>query len=181
MVNFDEFDYEGDMTIDPDNLHMELVRQSSLMIKYARASAYADKLARRAERKYKTVRSKLIKGAWEGGEDLIGVRMNQQNVEAYYRAHRDYIRSRKEWEEAQYRADLVRSAMFNLKDNLHRVELLVRLYTAEYYTSSARMSALSGDSYEQYLKERAKSTRDKVMRAKETNTATTRKRRKLNG
>ena len=60
-----EFNYEADLRIDPDFLDAEFLNHPALFMKYAEQSAKANKLAKEAEERVKTLRSELVKNANE--------------------------------------------------------------------------------------------------------------------
>lgn len=125
----EEFDYESDLEIDPFALDTEFANHPIVFMKYAKASAKANKIAKLAEEKVKTVRSQLIKEAKESGE-----KHTETTLEAYYRTQPEYQKAKQEWIDATYEADLLNNAVFAFQARKLALENLVVLQGREYYS-----------------------------------------------
>jgi hypothetical protein len=134
----DVFDYDADLDINPHYLDAEFLRQPKLAAKYNKKSAEANKEAKLAEERVKTVRSRLIKEA-NADPSIMGmgndVKPTDAKVEAFYRSDPDYKRLKKELIEAQYEADLFHGAAFNIRDKKDAIEGLIRLLGMEYFSA----------------------------------------------
>lgn len=128
-VEEEEFDYEADLEIDPFALDKEFANHAIVFMKYAKASANANKAAKLAEEKVKTVRSQLIKEAKESGE-----KHTETTLEAYYRTQPQYQKAKQEWINATYEADLLTNAVFAFQARKLALENLVVLQGREYYS-----------------------------------------------
>jgi len=113
--------------LDPDELEIDFFqldvewgKQNSVLDKYLKASAYCEKLVRKAEEKIKFLRSTLVLAVTKDPEGCLGKGQKAvgASVEAYYRTHPDYLEAKEEWIEAQYICDLVngqKSKAYNRK------------------------------------------------------------------
>lgn len=153
-----EFDIENDLKIDPDFLDAEFLNHPVLFMKYAKASAKANKAAKQAEEKVKTVRSMLVKEAT--GTDAA---KNATTLEAYYRLDPSYIAAKKAWVEATYEADCLVNAVFAMQARKSTLENLVRLHGQEYFSTpqeprdlpeaAKRLTELKTNSVEKIVRE----------------------------
>ena len=112
-----------------DQLDVEWGRQDNLLDKYLKASAYAEKLATKADEKVKLTRSKLILDISADPEGCLGrgQKATAPTIEAYYRSHKDYIAAKDEWVEACYIRDLIvgqKSRAYNRKSILEEATKL---------------------------------------------------------
>lgn len=99
----------NELEINFQQLDVEWGRQDNLLDKYLKASAYAEKLVRKAEEKIKLTRSQLVLDVTSDPEGCLGrgQKANGPQIEAYYRTNKEYIAAKEEWIEAQYICDLV--------------------------------------------------------------------------
>lgn len=130
----EEIDYVEDMKIDPDFLDAEFLRHPELAMKYGMLSAQANKEAKEAEERVKTLRSELVKNANEDPERYLGkgIKATAPVVEAFYRNDEDYKEAKQEWIDAVYNADLLSQATYAIQARKTVLENLVRLVGLEY-------------------------------------------------
>lgn len=131
---FEDFDFETDLELDPMSLDVEWIDQSKLYMQYAEACAHAVKMEQKKHERVKTIRSELILEANEGGEKLIGIKPTVSTIEAWYRIQPKYKEAKKEWHEAEYSANLFKSALTALTNKKVALENLVRLWLGEYFS-----------------------------------------------
>ena len=102
----DVLNYERDTTLDHQALDVEWLRQADLGRRYGKMLAHLRRVERRAHERVKTVRSDLIHEANTNPKEVTGKsKPNAQDIEAYYRRHKDYKAAKEAWIEAQYEAD----------------------------------------------------------------------------
>jgi len=167
-VNLDDLDFEEDIQIDPNALDVEWLNQSDLFLKYSAASAEADRVAKRAHETVKTIRSELRLEAAEGGEDLIGCKPTTDNVDAWVRTQDTYKKAKEDFHKREYEADILRGAVFAMRQRKDALEALVRLHGQNYFSGPTEPRNLSEESLIQkskrkHIKEitRPKSSRNK--------------------
>jgi hypothetical protein len=133
------FDYDADMEIDLNFLHLECQNHAAMFMKYCRESARTKKFAAFAEEKVKTKRSMLVKAANEDPDGVLGkgIKPLAANVEAYYRTDSEYKRLKAEWLEAVHDADIASNCVFGMQARKSMLELEVKLHGQEYYSTPA--------------------------------------------
>jgi len=119
----------NELEINFDQLDVEWGRQDNLLNKYLKASAYAEKLATKAEEKVKLTRSKLILDISSDPEGCLGKgqKATGPTIEAYYRCHKDHITAKDELIEACHIRDLIvgqKSRAYNRKSILEEATKL---------------------------------------------------------
>jgi hypothetical protein len=132
----DSFDYEGDLAIDLNYLHLECQNHAALFMKYAKESSRSAKVASLAEEKVKTIRSMLVKAANDDPDGTLGkgVKPTAPNVEAYYRNDEEYQAVKANWIDAMYYADLMKNAVFAFQARKSMLEMEVKLHGQQYYS-----------------------------------------------
>lgn len=98
-----------ELEIDFSQLDVEWGKQNSILDKYLKASAYCEKMVRKAEEKIKFTRSTLVLEVTSDPEGCLGKgqKANGPQIEAYYRTNDEYVKAKTEWIDAQYICDLV--------------------------------------------------------------------------
>ena len=133
-----KLDYAKDMIIDPEALDIENLTQADLEREYIEQLSDLRKEKEYAHEEVKTVRSELIRDAFEDPEKCCnkvdGKPPTAPQVEAYYRTHEKYKNAKQELIEAED-AYLVAQDM---KDNIHftrskAIDNLVRLHAQSYF------------------------------------------------
>lgn len=157
-----EFDYEADLKIDLNFLHLECQNHAEMFMKYAKESARAKKAASLAEEKVKTLRSQLVKEANEDPDGVLGkgIKATAPNVEAYYRDDAGYKAVKQAWIEAVYYADLMSGAVFAMQSRKSMLEMSVKLHGQQYY-SVPEIENLS-DAAKQFTQLKEKATQDRI-------------------
>ena len=106
----EKFDLDPDeLEVNFDQLDVEWGKQNSIIDKYLKASAYCEKLVRKADEKIKFLRSTLILKVTKDPEGCLGKGQKAvgATIEAYYRTDEDYIAAKDDWIELQYICDLI--------------------------------------------------------------------------
>ena len=142
----EKFNYEADLEIDQDSLDREWLRQPHLFMKYSELSAEAKHKMDKAAERVKTIRSQLILQATEGGEELIGVKVNMQTVEAWYRTQDDYKMAKQEFNSAEYTYNILQGAVFAFQQRKTALERLVELWRGGYFSSPKERPSEDGKS-----------------------------------
>lgn len=156
------FDYDADMEINLNFLHLECQNHSVLFMKYAKESARTKKYASFAEERVKTKRSLLVKEANDDPDRCLGkgIKPTAPNVEAYYRTHPEYIKIKQEWIEAVYEADVASNCVFGMQGRKSMLELEVKLHGQQYY-STPEVENLS-EASKQFAELKTKSVEDRI-------------------
>ncbi len=131
----DFLNYKDDIAIDRYNLDTEWTNHADMMMKYAEAAAAADRDAKKADEKAKTIRSELILSV-SGDAGVPGSKKSTDKIiEAYYRTHPDYLKAVEEKIEAEHNAEILRSVGFAFAHRKTALENLVRLQSQSYYST----------------------------------------------
>jgi len=131
-----DYNYEGDLRIDLNNLHLCLQGQAENFAKWGKLWADSGRAMRRAEERVKTIRSEWI----------LDLRLNWRDhgfakeptgpqAEAFYRTQQNYIDAKKELIRLQSDRDdffTAKQAFQHMKDNMGEAQ---RLYHDEYWTT----------------------------------------------
>jgi len=159
----DDFDYEKEMNIDPDFLDVEFLNHPTLAMKVGKLSAIANKEAKEAEERVKTLRSELVMQANTEPDKYLGkgVKPTAPVVEAYYRTDEDYVEAKTELIEAQYNADMLNHAVFAVQARKTTLENLVRLIGLEYNSTPNEPRDLP-EFAEEFEKKKKKLVQNKV-------------------
>jgi hypothetical protein len=121
------FNYEEDLSIDPNFLDAEFLNHSQVFMKYASESARTKKVASLAEEKVKVTRSQIILELKSSGE-----KYTESAIEANYRLDPRHIQAKEEQAQAEYEANLMENAVFAFQARKCALENLVRLYATSY-------------------------------------------------
>jgi hypothetical protein len=133
----DENEYDTDLSIDLNYLHLECQKHPELAMKYSKLFAKAKRKASILEEKVKTLRSQLVKQANENPDMYLGkgVKATAPNVEAYYRDNTEYKEVKQNWIDAVYEMDLLEGAKFAFAARKSMLEEEVRLHGQQYYST----------------------------------------------
>ena len=136
-VSSDENDYDVDLSIDLNYLHLECQKHSELAMKYSKLFAKAKRTASMMDEKVKTLRSQLVKEANENPDKNLGkgVKPTAPNVEAYYRDHTEYKEAKQNWIDAVYNMDLLEGTKFAFQARKSMLENEVKLHGQQYYST----------------------------------------------
>lgn len=159
----DEFDYDQDLSIDLFNLEFEWAEHPRLTMKYSKESALANKRAKLADERVKTLRSQLVKEA-NSNPSVMGkdVKPTAPNVEAYYRDHPDYKEVKKACIEAEYYADLMTGVVFAFQARKSALENEVKLHLQEYNSELHEPRDVSPEAIERWKEEKSKSVQNRI-------------------
>lgn len=156
-----DINYERDIKIDEKSLDIEWLEQPTLALKYARHYSYLNDEVRRLEEQKKIIRSKLILEVNQNPKELIGKdKPNSSDIEAFYRAHKDYQKIVNELNDAIKEAEFAGFA----KDEIcytrkKALENLVNLHAQQYFAGPNVPRNLS---YEKQQRDRQKNVNSKV-------------------
>ena len=127
-----EFDFEDDLAIDFDNLHIEWAKHAAIRHKYAKEVSHRDKVAKKAHEKVKVVRSILIKEAKTNKE----LKLTSDSLrEAYYREHQDHKDAKDEQIESEYNLSMAWAALNAMDDRKYALQDLVKLWIRNYFAT----------------------------------------------
>lgn len=144
----EENQFDKDKSIDPGNLDLEWLYQSSIYDKYGKMYAKAIGNLARAEEKVKFVRSEIILGIKSGIYEDIKSLATGPIMEAYYRTHPDHIKAKEQSIEALEEKTLLEQALFSLNHKKASLEQLVKLMINNYFSCPSEPKDLSRDQKE---------------------------------
>jgi len=125
--------YETDVTIDPDALDVEWLRQPQLMIKYAKISAEAKMEVLSAKENLDLVRAELDKDI-RSDPDKFGIaKITESAVLNTIISNQRYKKANSEYLEKQYEYEMSRGAIQALEHKKDALENLVRLFGQQYF------------------------------------------------
>lgn len=150
------FDYDADMEIDLNFLHLECQNHSVLFMKYGKEAARTKKFASFAEEKVKTIRSGIIKKLMDASDK----KPTESVLEAGYRLDPEYIAAKEAWLEAVYEADIATNCVFGMQGRKSMLELEVKLHGQQYY-STPEVENLS-EASKQFAELKTKSVEDRI-------------------
>lgn len=130
----EQMNYEEDLDIDPSALDVECITQPNTFMKWGKASARANAIAKRADENVKTIRSQLILKCHQDPEGTLGegVKMSDPKAEAFYRAQPSYREAVEEKIKAEYRAEILTNAVFAFHQRKAMLEGLSNLHQQHY-------------------------------------------------
>ena len=131
-----DLDYDQDCIINKENLHKEWLRQSSLAYDYKKHYVNLKKICSFKHEKLKTVRSELIRDANSDPDECCGkAKPTAVDIEAFYRTHKDYIKAKEDYLEAEYEMSMAEIAKDEIAFTRKKaLEELGDLWKAEYYS-----------------------------------------------
>lgn len=140
--------YDEDLTIDPDALDVEWLRQPQLYFDYARQSAEAEDALKRAEQSMKVIRSELVLEASDPDSGVLGkgIKPTAPTVEAYYRNHPKHQAAKERFFKASFEAEMLRNAVFAFTQRKVALENMVRLHGSGYFSGPSEPRDI-GDEY----------------------------------
>lgn len=160
-----ELNYDTDTQTDLFNLHLEWVRQSSLMMQYGKEAALAKKKMQVTHERVKVIRSSLIKSIKK-----LKPNLTQQQVEAYYRTHPRHKKAKKKHIDAEYTYNMILAAIDSLRHKKSGLEDLVRLHGQQYFSDPNIPKELDRDQLESthnfFNTQKSKSAKQKVKDSK---------------
>lgn len=150
-------DLEADLQISQYELIEEWLRQPSLYIKYAMASAHFSKVSAESAEAVKVIEADLEADAAEDPEACLGkgVKATADRVKGYAKTHPDRARAVQKAIDAKYRADMALSAVFSMQQRKDALEHLVRLQGMELHSEPKAYGTNRGDVEKQALQRAA--------------------------
>ena len=125
--DFDDFDFESDVKIDPNFLDAEFLQHPGRFLKYSLAAAKANKALRLAEERVKTVRSIIVRREKESNP-----KHTETTLEAAYRVNPEYREAKSDYVDASFKADTFNNVVFVMQARKAALENLVRLHGQGY-------------------------------------------------
>jgi len=139
-----KYNYREDLTIDPDQLDVELLRQPNLYMKYAELSARAERKVKRCHETLKVLRSQILLKVRRNPKKYLGLeKATDAMAEAAYRKDEGFMKAKQEWMDASYDADLMKSAIFAFNNRRTSLMELVSLHNAQYFAGPVEPRNLS--------------------------------------
>lgn len=160
-----ELDYKEDLLIDINALDEEWLDQPNLFMRYAEASAQAEKELRRMHEKVKTIRSELVFKAFSEG--TVKIKDKEAKVvgsvaEAYYRINPDYRKAKQELIRCEHTTEVLRGAVSAFHQRRAALERLVMLHGQQYFAGpNVPHEFPSGNKVEGRNRKAAKRTKSK--------------------
>jgi len=127
---FEEYDLDpdNDLPVNPDELDVEWAVQDDVIKKYGEAAADANKRAKQAHERVKTIRSTLVLEANKNPDVMgKGVKPTAPNVEAYYRSNEEYQEAKEEMIQLEYEAEILSNAKSRAYNRKHTLQELTKL------------------------------------------------------
>lgn len=161
---FDDIDRE--LSISPNDLDLEWLRQPQVFMRYSMASSHFKKVAMQKAEKLKLISAELRADAAEDPEACLGrgVKPTNDNIESYVTQHGQYRNALADRIQADYEADMASSAVFAFQQRKSALENLVKLQSMEYFSAPTAGRSLDRDSEKDRLKNASGAI---VQRAKE--------------
>lgn len=129
-----KYNFEHDVAINVHKLDRCWLEQPTLMMRYGELQADADRVAKRAKEKVKTIRSEITLVAARDG--IPGVDKPTGGViEAHYRDNEEYKEAKSEMIDAEHTASILKHAVDALRNRRDALSNLVTLLLAGYFSS----------------------------------------------
>jgi len=154
-----ELNLDKDLSIDPDALDVECLRQPTLFARYAKEEAKAKKAYADAWENAKVVRSELV---LEAAEDKT--LKNAALQEAYYRNHPKHQEAKKKLAEAEFNMNIASAAVSAMHQRKYGLDNLTKLLSMEYFARPASPRDLSAEA-KSLQEQREEATEDSRERA----------------
>lgn len=154
-----DLDYERDTHIDESALDVECLEQASLMMRYTRELAKAEKEVARLNEKLKVTAATLDKDIRQNPNDYkIDVKITEAVVMNAIISNEEYGEVKAELIEAQYEAKMLEGAVTAIKQRKDMLQELVRLHGQNYFAGPSIPRDLSAEAQQRHTKETANST-----------------------
>ena len=130
-------DYENDITIDPDALDVEWLRQADLMRRYSMHAAETRRLMDEAKERLDFVRSKLDSQI-RSNPELYGIsKVTESSIQAAIVLSAEYQEASREYIQAKYEYEATNAAVRALDQKRSALENLVKLLGLSYFAGPA--------------------------------------------
>lgn len=123
-----------DLEIDPQNLDTAVLGYPSIVGRYAALASQANRNAKLAQEKVKTIRSELVKDAHENPDIMgRGVKPTAITVEAYYRNNDEYKDAKQEMIDCEFEADMMNGCVEAIRAKRYMLIEALRLLSMDYF------------------------------------------------
>lgn len=155
-----ELDYERDLHIDESALDIEWLGQPSLMMKYSKELASAERDVSRLKEKKEVVMAELDKDIRTNPEDfqLEKVKITEAVVKAAILMAKEYKEVSTELIEAQYEARMLKGAVESVEVRKFALQDLVKLHGQRYFAGPNIPRDITFEVKQQYARTQANST-----------------------
>jgi hypothetical protein len=154
-----KLNYKEDLDINPDALDLEWLRQSSLMMKYTKLAAKANREVDRAKEKLDVTKAGLDKAIRKDPQQYEIEKLTEGSVFAAIIVQGSYTEDNGLYLQAKYEADMAKGAVRALEHKKDSLEGLVKLYLSGYF-SGPNVPKMLNRGWEQ--EEKQKSSDEKV-------------------
>lgn len=131
-----KFDFDKDSMVDPNRLHEECFNYARMAWKYGEALADAKEDRDLTHEKVKIQRSELILKARSDPESCgLGKAPKNDQIEAYYRTNKEYIRLKEALIKAEHKVNVLQSGNNSIQFSKSTgLDLAVQLWKGEYFS-----------------------------------------------
>lgn len=127
-------EYEEDVSIDGDALDQEWLNQPSLMMKYCRIVAEANKRVDETKEMLDVVRAGLDKDIRRHPEHYDVDKVTEAGISSIIIVQESYTEAMGEYLQVKYEAEMAKAAVRALEHKKDALENLVRLYGQNYFS-----------------------------------------------
>jgi hypothetical protein len=161
--NKTDLEYERDLCIDESALDVEWINQPTLMFKYSRELAKAEKEVSRLKEKISVERARLDKDIRSNPVKYkVGdIKITEAVVSNAIVTNKDFQELTKDLIEAQYEVNMVKGAVDAVKQRKDALQDLVRLHGQQYFAGPTVPRDLSAE-VKQHLKDNHKKAEKEV-------------------
>lgn len=152
-------DYEKDMYIDESALDVEWLGQPTLMMRYSRALAKAEKEVSRLKEKIKVTAAVLDKDIRSNpGQYKIDVKLTEAVVNNAIIIQDEYQELQEELIDAQYEVNMLKGAVESIKERKDALQDLVRLHGQQYFAGPSVPRDISFEAKQRFEKQTSNKT-----------------------
>lgn len=162
-----ELNYEQDMYIDPEGLDICILEQPTLMMKYSRILAQAEKISDQAKEKLDQVTAELDNKIRTKPGRFGVEKVTEGAVKAVILTRPRYQESNAELMEAKYNAKVIQGAVKAIEQRKSALENLVKLHGQQYFAGPSIPRDLSKE-WIKAQEEKNFNAKIKIKRRKET-------------
>lgn len=146
----DDLNYEFDIQIDSEALDVECLEQVSLMMRYSRAQAAADREVERLKERIVVFKSELNKTI-QADPDKYGIaKITNDAIAAVVNTNKEYRAMQEDLIEAQYEAQMTRAAVIAISQRKDMLEALIRLHGQQYFAGPSVPRDLSHEAKQRH-------------------------------
>lgn len=160
-----DFNYESDVSIDPDALDTEWLEQPRLMIRYSQHLAEMRRDTEQAKTKLEVVRAELDKKIRTNPEAFDIAKITEGAINSTIITHEDYTEAQEEYLTAQYEMNMAQGAVRAVEGKKDALENLVRLYGQQYFAGPKVPRDISHE-WEQKQQQQSSNKKVKIKRKK---------------